>query len=193
MMRVLRLAAAGIAVLLLTVHLAPWHSLRLPLHYNITPSLPRGLYRAEWRTAVLRGDLLRICIPAPIASSARARGYLGAGPCPGGAAPVGKMVVGLPGDTVAVGRALIRIGTKVSIAASLRARDSRGRPVEGAAGVHVLTENECFVLSTFSRHSYDSRYFGPVPCAPPHLVLTPVSATVRSMLIPLRRALTDVE
>ena len=189
MIRVAGAIATGLLVLMAVMHVAPWRSLRLPLHYNLTASLPLGLYGAEMREGVRRGDILRVCTPWRAAPVARARGYVGPGSCPGGTAPIGKMVLGLPGDTVFVSKEEIRIGSRTVLKDPLQERDTRGRLVRTAEGMHVLAAGECFVLSTYSPRSYDSRYFGPVECAPPFLVLTPVSDAARRRLAPLHLAL----
>ncbi len=182
MIRVLRAMAACLAVLVVAVHVAPWHSLMLPLHYNTSSSLPRGLYQATIVDTLRRGDILRVCVPEQVAPVALARGYVGPGMCAGGTAPVGKVLAGVPGDTVHVDAKGIRIGSRLFVEAPIRKRDTRGRLIEGAQGMRVLGQGECFVLSTYSRKSYDSRYFGPVRCMPPVLVLTPISAAARQRL-----------
>jgi len=69
---------------------------------NLTPSLPRGIYRAtEGRPE--RGGLVAFCLESPVWTSlARERGYLGSGSCPSGLRPLLKYLAGLPGDAVTV-------------------------------------------------------------------------------------------
>ena len=45
-----------------------------------------------------RGALVGVCLPAAVAAFGRARGYRGAGTCPGGTQPVLKTVRGLAGN-----------------------------------------------------------------------------------------------
>ena len=189
MRRITRALALVVVVMAIAVHAAPWRSLTLPLHYNVTASLPQGLYRAQAKQSITRGDIVRVCVPAQVARMGRRRGYLGSGSCPEQTAPIGKMVVGLPGDTVHVDKRQIRVGSRLVLSAPLQDRDTRGRRVQGALGTHVLGADECFVLSTFSQQSFDSRYFGPVACVPPVVVLTPHSRKARRELDVLRRAL----
>ena len=169
-----RVAIVMLAGITAAVHLSPVHSLSLPLHYNISESLPKGLYRARWGPEIRRGDLIRVCLPEHVAHEARARGYLGPGTCEGDAAPIGKVVWGLPRDTVYIGPEGVLIGSESTVPAPVQERDTRGRPVPNALGTWVLDSDECLVLSTHSPQSYDSRYFGPIPCTPPFLVLTPL-------------------
>ena len=64
--------------------------------------------------------------------------------------------------------------------------DSRGRPVAALRGTYVIQTGQCFVLSTYVPQSYDSRYFGPVDCAP-HAVLTATAAAARAAIDSMRR------
>ena len=176
---------AGAAVALLglgamaTYKAAPPGQVALPLFYNTTASLPRGLYFAAKQEHLALGDIIRVCVPPRAGPHAVARGYVHPGSCAGGTAPIGKMVVGLPGDTVWVEKDGVRVGAKMRLRAKLQAKDSRGRPVRTAEGIHVLGPGQCFVLSTHDALSYDSRYFGPVRCQRPHHVLRPVSRHAR--------------
>src|SRR5437899_3756717 len=76
--------------------------LALGLHVNLSPSAPRGLYRAVTGTPT-RGAWVAACVSPEAAALGRARGYLGAGPCIGGVQPVIKPVVALAGDVVELG------------------------------------------------------------------------------------------
>src|SRR5437879_11485189 len=71
--------------------------LGLGLHVNLSPSAPRGLYRAITGTPN-RGAWVAACVSPEAAALGRARGYLGAGPCVGGVQAVIKLVVALAGD-----------------------------------------------------------------------------------------------
>lgn len=119
---------------------------------------------------------------------ALARGYLARGRCEGGAAPLGKIVLGLPGDTVWVSQDSIRHSGGVPVFAPLQRYDRQGRRMDNAQGLHVLRSDECFVVSTFNLYSYDSRYFGPVTCEAPFVVLQPLASRAKRQLAPLQRA-----
>ena len=51
-----------------------------------------------------------------------------------------------------------------------------------------LGEDEYFLLGDNSRHSLDSRYFGPVVCEAPYYVLYPASDSARLILDSLEAA-----
>jgi len=88
----------GIGMLLLFAAIAAAASWS-PLHIATGDSLPKGLY---WLCApsASRGSIALACLPAPTAALGRARGYLRAGSCAGGARPVGKPVAAVAGDRV---------------------------------------------------------------------------------------------
>lgn len=133
------------------------------LRLNLTGSLPVGLYLAA-RGAPTRGALVLVCLPPQVAAFARARGYVPrGGACPGGAVPAGKRVLALAGDTIAVTpTGLLVNGVPVPNSRAL-ARDRRGRPLRSlAVGRYQVGRDELWVLSSYSRLSFDSRYFGAV-------------------------------
>ncbi len=178
------LAAAVLVVLLAAIHFrhAPPGAVSLPLFYNTTASLPRGLYIARKAGTLQVGDLVRVCIPPEAASEALARAYLMPGSCPSGAAAVGKLVAALEGDTVRVDTLGVRVRGQLLPKSAPQALDSHGRAVQQATGQVVLGPGECFVVSTLDALSYDSRYFGPVTCKPPHVVLRPLGKRARRLL-----------
>ncbi len=131
------------------------------LRMNLTDSLPRGIYRTIGGT-LHRGSIVMACAPLDAARLARARGYLGPGSCPGGVRALGKLVLAMAGDTVALKPQGIRLnGAPVPNSRTLAA-DSRGRPLPHYPwGEHVLRPNELWLFAPYRANSYDSRYFGP--------------------------------
>lgn len=74
----------------------------LRLRVQHTGSLPLGVYQDIASTSLVRGAVGVWCLPREIARWAVARDYLGRGSCVGGAEPLGKVVLGMAGDTVQV-------------------------------------------------------------------------------------------
>ncbi len=138
---------------------------------NMSNSMSRGWYRIEKRPFVQRGDTLLVCLPRTIGEFAVRRSYVRRGTCPGKTGRIGKPVRAIAGDTVVVDARGVTVNQALPIMAPIQLRDRRGRRMHMALGRHVLQPNECFLLSTHSVHSYDSRYFGPVRCTPPYYVL----------------------
>jgi len=133
------------------------------LRLNLTGSLPVGLYLAA-RGAPTRGTLVLVCLRPQVAALARVRGYVPrGGACPGGVVPIGKPVLATPGDTIAVTRTgLLVNGTPVPNSQAL-VLDRKGRPLPRlAVGRYLVGWDELWLLSSYSRLSFDSRYFGAI-------------------------------
>ncbi|MDT0632954.1 S26 family signal peptidase [Rubrivirga litoralis] len=135
---------------------------------NFTESLPRGFYLSApvLPQDVRRGQLVTFC-PHAEAVAAVAPYLLAGSACPGPDGPasllaLAKMVVAVPGDTVTVDSAGVRVGS-VALARSAPLAYSRsGQPVTAALGTHVLGPGEFWMHSSRVAYSLDSRYFGPV-------------------------------
>ena len=133
------------------------------LRLNLTGSLPVGLYVAS-RSAPVRGALVLACLPPGVAAFAKERGYVPHGDeCPGGVVPIGKPVLAVGGDTVNVTPSgLVVNGAPVPNSRALAA-DRKGRPLPRLlVGRYVVGPGELWVLSSYSRLSFDSRYFGAI-------------------------------
>ena len=133
------------------------------LRINFTSSLPRGIYRIE-KEPPSRGDMVLACLLPAVAQFARRRGYVWRGDCPGDAAPVGKIVAGIAGDSVVVTEEGLFVNGRPLPNTAALARDSRGRSMAGMPhATYVVPAGELWLISTYNRASFDSRYFGPVP------------------------------
>jgi conjugative transfer signal peptidase TraF len=161
-----RIAAASVALLISA-------TCGFRLTYNTTASLPIGIYRiGELAGDPRRGDFVGVCLEGETARLALARGYVHRQAlepylyhvsCPSGTAIIGKPVAGVPGDTVEVDGQGVRINGEVLQGGAVAARDRRGRPMPNPRwGRRILGPDEYWVQSTYSRKSFDSRYFGPV-------------------------------
>jgi conjugative transfer signal peptidase TraF len=143
------------------------------IRLNVSPSLPIGVYRVVSRP-IGRGATALVCLPRPIADTARARGYVWRGACPGGVAPVGKTVVGVAGDVVVVSDLGVSVNAvRLPHSAGLAA-DRRGRPLPTERGRWVLRSGELWLYAGGDRRSFDSRYFGIVTAEQVRGVMWPV-------------------
>jgi conjugative transfer signal peptidase TraF len=132
---------------------------------NVSPSLPLGLYRRVAGPPA-RGALVLVCLSEAMGRLARARGYVGAGPCPGGAGRLGKPVAAVAGDTVDVEPAGVTINGHPITGSAPRAHDHEGRALPTVApGRWVVPAGMVFLLSTHHALSFDSRYYGAIPAA----------------------------
>ena len=131
---------------------------------NTTGSLPMGIYKLKAGTPT-RGDVVLICTPKGIPrDTARTRGYLSPSLGCGGTQSLLKPVAAIAGDRVALdGRGFTVNGTLLPNSAPL-AKDGMGRPMptDGRTPLHTVPPGKLWLISTFSPHSYDSRYFGRV-------------------------------
>lgn len=151
------------AVLSLATMAAITIGVRSTLRINFTGSLPQGVYRKVTRLPS-RGAVVLVCLPPGVGAFARTRRYVWRGDCPGGVAPVGKVIAAVGGDTVtATDGGLLVNGHSVPNSRPLR-QDRQGRPVQRVSnGVYVVSPGEVWLTSSHSSASFDSRYFGPVP------------------------------
>jgi conjugative transfer signal peptidase TraF len=140
-----------------------WAWLRLIpcIFLNTSPSLPLGLYRAV-PGPPRRGAIVVVCLPAPLGTFARTRGYLGRGPCPGDVERFGKIVAGVAGDHVYVDSNGVTINGALVPHSRALGRDTHGRLLPHAWGSKTIQPGELFLLATRHPRSFDSRYFGPV-------------------------------
>jgi conjugative transfer signal peptidase TraF len=161
-------------VLILVGAAVTWLSVGEVLCFNFTTSLPLGLYRRVGRR-ISKGDIVMACLPPTAARLAIARGYVWPGDCPGRAAPIGKLVVAVAGDTVTLTREEVRVNGAALPNSRLANFDSKGRALEHYPfASHVLTGDEVWLFSPYHALSFDSRYFGPVH-----------RRNIRSRIIPL--------
>jgi len=155
--------AAGLAALIAVVAAlanAPWSR---PWMLNVSASMPEGLYEVRpIDRKIERGDAIVICAPPKMAALARARGYLGPGPCPQDAMPLLKFVAAVGGDVVDVSARAIAVDRRCLPSGVTYDRDGAGRPLPHVArGRYRLAPNQLWLWAP-APQSFDSRYFGPV-------------------------------
>jgi conjugative transfer signal peptidase TraF len=136
------------------------------IRVNETTSMPRGLWEvSRVATRLERGQIVTVCLPdtAPTREAA-ARGYLAAGPCPGGYEPLVKPVAAVAGDVVTVTPQGVAVNGRLVDTTTQRVRDDAGRPLRPfPPGVYPVMPGQVWLLSGHDARSFDSRYFGPVP------------------------------
>ncbi|MFK4057938.1 S26 family signal peptidase [Brevundimonas sp. NPDC046655] len=151
-MRPVALAWAGLALVLLA--LGPIAARTPRLIWNVSGSLPVGLYRLEPTRAVAAGDL-GAYRPKPEWSRAfAARGYLPDG------VPLLKPIAATAPSVVCREGLLITIDG--AAAAMALEKDRAGRPLPRWRGCRVLAPQAVFLLAPDVPDALDSRYFGPV-------------------------------
>src|SRR2546425_178435 len=145
------------------------------LRLNLTGSLPVGLYVISPSLPV-RGALVLACLPAKVAAFAHARGYVPRGEgCPNGVAPIGKPVAAIAGDTVAVTPAGLFVNGVAVPNSQALATDRKGRPLARVRVARWVVEaGTIWIVSSYSRFSFDSRYFGPIEVRQVRATLQPL-------------------
>lgn len=154
-----RLIYIGLVVFLLTI-LSGWS---FNLTVNLTSSLPPGIYQIEPGRHITYGDIVQACPNIhENQKTARERGYLRYGICPGWFAPLLKRAAALPGDYVELTDGYIAVnGNKIPQTARLTT-DSQGRKLPTPYFNGAVPSKEIWLLSNDSEYSYDARYFGAI-------------------------------
>lgn len=163
-----RRAAAALALMIGVPGATLLSTQQAGFRINTSSSMPCGIWHIEPIPAqITRGMIVTACLPpGPIARMALQRGYVGLGDCPGGAEPLLKPIAAIPGDVVQVTADGISVnGTPIPNAAPL-SRDGDGRSLPAMPrGEYVVPPGSVWLLSSYSRDSFDGRYFGRIPMA----------------------------
>lgn len=130
---------------------------KLQPHYiwNLTPSVPLGLYSLQPPDRLSVTTLVVVIPPEPLATALADGGYLAPG------VPLLKRILALAGQTVC------RVGVQVTVdgiaVSPARERDPRGQPLPVWQGCRVIATDEVFLMNWDAPDSLDGRYFGPLP------------------------------
>ena len=130
---------------------------------NITKSYPPGLYFMTNDT-IKKGSLVIFCpTDTPAFREARARGYIGAGFCPGGYGYMIKKMLAEKGDHVVISANGVTVNGKVLPNSKPMNTDLEGRALHHfEADIDALDEHDVLLMSDYSAKSFDARYFGVV-------------------------------
>lgn len=133
------------------------------LRLNTTRSIPLGLYRMS-NEPIQTGAYVLWCPPErPEFDLAKARGYIGAGFCPGGYGSMMKKVLAAHNDVVSVTDEGVRINGTLLPASQPFETDLMGRPLPRfRVSSRVLLSSELLLMSDTNNRSFDARYFGPI-------------------------------
>src|SRR5260370_25388814 len=137
------------------------------LRLTLTGSLPVGVYLASG-AAPSRDAIVLTCLPPNVAAFARERGYVPrGGGCSGSLLPIGKPIVAVAGDTVTVMPTGLLVNGRPVPNSQPLAADRQGRPLPRLAiGRYVVCPGALWIVSSYSRLSFDSRYFGGIQAQP---------------------------
>lgn len=122
--------------------------------WNVTPSIPVGLYRIDPIAMAHGGDVVALRPPPRLARLMATRRYVEMG------ALLLKPVAATPGARVCRHGHLVTVNERpVAIALSA---DRLQRPLPRWSGCQRLRRDALFLLATERADSFDSRYFGPI-------------------------------
>lgn len=169
-------AASLLAMLTAAATVFAGYDLRLALSDS---AVPVGVYRfTSLHSPPIRGQLVGACLPLTLNSVALDRGYVHASShseCPAGAPAVGKLALGLPGDTLEVESDSVTINGRRFVNSATAECDSQGRPlIHVPWGVRHVNAGEVWLFGFKDAQSWDSRYYGPLPLGAVRWVVTPV-------------------
>lgn len=144
-------------------------------YVNTTRSIPLGVYlRSD--SSIRTGSYVSFCPPKnDIFDTAKKRGYIRAGFCPGGYGYVMKRVAAVGGDVVDVADEGVRVNGRLLPLSKPRLTDKAGRPMPKQQGQEwTLRPSEYLLMSDINPISFDGRYFGPVSVQQIRDVIQPV-------------------
>jgi conjugative transfer signal peptidase TraF len=149
--------APGIAVTSIVLALG-FAGIRINIASN---SLPPGLYRI---VPAERGNNLLICPTGLAEKVSIERGYRTKSfGCGDGYAPLLKPIAARAGDTVTVSEAGVAVNGKLLPNSKRYPKDGIGRPMPLVPfGTYPVIHGTVWVISSYNRFSFDSRYFGPI-------------------------------
>lgn len=123
-----------------------------PLVWNVSASVPTGLYAIRGKNSLHVGERIVIAPPPALRHLIAERGYLPAG------VPLLKRIAAVSGQRVCRFAHVITIdGKLVGIA---RVRDRAGRTLPAWFGCRRIGAGQVFVMNPASPDSFDGRYFG---------------------------------
>lgn len=125
------------------------------LVWNVSESVPIGLYAVRSASGFAAGDLVVAYPPEELAAFLAERSYLPPG------IPLIKRVLAVAGQTVCRNDLLVTVDGRPMGAASHR--DRKGRLLPVWQGCRVVAAGEVFLMNRDAPDSLDGRYFGPLP------------------------------
>ena len=158
MIVVLRIVCVAVGALLLAVAAA--HA--LGYLWVASESVPPGLWR-KVSEPIGRGSVVVFCPPdEPRFRAGRDAGFVPSGFCPGRLPRLVKPVAAGAGDVIEIGNEGLRVnGVLLPNTRPIEAPDLELlRPY--SSGRYLVQDGEIWLVSTYNRRSWDSRYYGPV-------------------------------
>ena len=132
----------------------------LDIWFNITPSIPQGIYRLSKNENEIKNDsIILFCLNNKYAEIAKDRKYISAGKCRKGLSPIGKHVIASYPDKVKINNNGIYINGKLVKNTRPLPQDKEGRNLIHTELCKTLKQDE-FIVASSKEDSFDSRYYG---------------------------------
>lgn len=142
---------------------------------NTTRSIPVGFYRVTGEPVEKSSYVIFCPPPTQVFDTAKERGYIGAGFCPGGYGDMMKRVVAANGDEVAIANDGVRVNGTLLPFSMPQTVDKAGRLLPRLPTNHyTLGATQLLLMSDVSGTSFDGRYFGPIDRAQIKGVIRPI-------------------
>ena|SRR5687768_1452543 len=137
-------------------------SMHSKLHLNLSASAPAGLWseRPINPARIKRGTLVSVCPPdLPVVRRVVELKLLPEGDCPNtNTVPFLKPVAAVSGDVVKIQKGQPAKVNGLAIPNTIAKHSLPAWP----DGEYTVNQNEVWIFSSYSKDSFDSRYFGPV-------------------------------
>ena len=141
--------------------------------WNITDSMPRGLYLISPQKHFHRGDIVGVCLSLPLQQFGVSRGYLLSQSRCGLSEVLVKKIIAIPGDTVVLKNDVLTVNGYTYPYSTL-SRDTKNRLlISVPRGAYANTKGY-WVVGTHDKKSWDSRYWGAVSASQLIFKLRPI-------------------
>lgn len=131
------------------------------LKINLTESIRVGVYAKSFG-AIHRGDLVALCLLDKDKQLGLAHHYLIPGMQCNGSMPLLKQVIAVPGDHVQLTADFIEVNGKRYVYVT-ELKDHLGQILNSYPKGDYLDSQGYWLVGNHSLHSWDSRYWGPLP------------------------------
>ena len=166
---------AWIAVFLMSILSITLFLVVIGFRINLTNSIPLGLYRITDIKNLKNAFVIFCPDDKPAFQEAWDRGYIDSGFCPGGYGYLMKKVVACRGDKISVTDEGVFVNHGLIPFSKPIATDGINRPLPQWRTIdYQLKEDEILTMTSQSKWSFDSRYYGPVSTKQIKGVLTPI-------------------
>jgi len=145
------------------------------IRINTTKSIPVGFYRIIDAPIEKDAYVLWCPLETEVFDTAKKRGYIGSGFCPGNYGQMMKKILAAKNDTVSVTDNGVYVNGEWVLYSKPIQIDKSGRPLPNfRINDYTLIKNELLLMGDISPTSFDSRYFGLVDSAQIKGILKPI-------------------